>query len=443
VILGCVALLVLRDRWTPGLRQVARPTSSPAARVAEVKSTQLQMISRAAVGAKVLLPPEQAGALGPLVGNVEQAVKTPLDELRAIPVIGELRGTAAALDKLGQWSLKHRNQWNVDPPTQLYPDAEALRKLYAQGVDRLSREESDYLTARHGWFARLALAHDLPDDNPRRADAIDPARRAIVAILALVVGGVVALLVGVVLAIVAIVWFANGRFVRRYRPAAVFDHAGPFVEAFALYLAAFIGLSLALGLLFPGAAFWPNWTITVVVPLAFAWLRVRGVPSPEIRHGLGWHGGRGVLRELAAGVAGYLAGLPVIAVGMIVTLILVQVTGKQPGHPVQDMPLDAPLDRVQVFILAAVWAPLVEETMFRGALFHHLRARFRWWASTVVVSLIFAAIHPQGLATIPALTAVAFVLAGIREWRDSIVAPMAAHALHNGVLITVLIATMS
>jgi membrane protease YdiL (CAAX protease family) len=53
--------------------------------------------------------------------------------------------------------------------------------------------------------------------------------------------------------------------------------------------------------------------------------------------------------------------------------------------------------------------------------------------------VIFAGIHPQGLAGIPVLTAMGMVLAGIRLWRNSLVASMAAHALHNGVLVGALI----
>jgi membrane protease YdiL (CAAX protease family) len=74
--------------------------------------------------------------------------------------------------------------------------------------------------------------------------------------------------------------------------------------------------------------------------------------------------------------------------------------------------------------------------MFRGALFGHLRRRWNWFISVGVVSLIFAALHPQGLAAIPALGAIAVVLAGIREWRDSLIASTAAHAFNNFIAIT-------
>ena len=80
--------------------------------------------------------------------------------------------------------------------------------------------------------------------------------------------------------------------------------------------------------------------------------------------------------------------------------------------------------------------PVIEETMFRGALFHHLRRRWSWVISAPVVAFIFAVIHPQGWVTVPALGAIAMVLAALREWRGSIVAPMAAHACNNFIVLT-------
>jgi membrane protease YdiL (CAAX protease family) len=72
-------------------------------------------------------------------------------------------------------------------------------------------------------------------------------------------------------------------------------------------------------------------------------------------------------------------------------------------------------------------------------LFHHLRSRHGWWVSAVVVSLLFAAIHPQGWAAIPTLGMIAMTFAAIREWRGTIIASAAAHALNNAAVLTVLI----
>jgi membrane protease YdiL (CAAX protease family) len=74
--------------------------------------------------------------------------------------------------------------------------------------------------------------------------------------------------------------------------------------------------------------------------------------------------------------------------------------------------------------------------MFRGILFHHLRQRWSWLVTALIVSFIFAVLHPQGWVAVPALTAIAIVLSALREWRGSLIAPMAAHACNNFLVLT-------
>jgi membrane protease YdiL (CAAX protease family) len=92
-------------------------------------------------------------------------------------------------------------------------------------------------------------------------------------------------------------------------------------------------------------------------------------------------------------------------------------------------------------VLACVAAPIVEETMFRGVLFRHLREMGRFWPrfgalmfAAVVNSLIFAAIHPQGLVGIPVLMTLGIAFSIVRHYRDSLLAPMAMHAVNNFVV---------
>ena len=105
---------------------------------------------------------------------------------------------------------------------------------------------------------------------------------------------------------------------------------------------------------------------------------------------------------------------------------------------------------VSIYLLAAVAAPVVEETIFRGVLYRHLRDSSRSWAiwlsigmSGLVSGVIFAAIHPQGWMAIPALGAIGFALALAREWRNSLIAPMLMHALNNGLVITMAMLVLS
>jgi membrane protease YdiL (CAAX protease family) len=97
-----------------------------------------------------------------------------------------------------------------------------------------------------------------------------------------------------------------------------------------------------------------------------------------------------------------------------------------------------------------VVAPLVEETMFRGVLYRHLReasSRRGKLASillgTVVTSFVFAVIHPQGWLGVPPLMGIATALALTREWRGSLLPCMLAHGLNNGVIMIFSIALSS
>jgi membrane protease YdiL (CAAX protease family) len=68
-----------------------------------------------------------------------------------------------------------------------------------------------------------------------------------------------------------------------------------------------------------------------------------------------------------------------------------------------------------------------------------VRARLPFIVAALLVAFIFAVIHPQGLAAVPALMGIAIVLAALREWRGSIVAPVVAHAINNGLILILLV----
>ena len=120
------------------------------------------------------------------------------------------------------------------------------------------------------------------------------------------------------------------------------------------------------------------------------------------------------------------------------------------GHPIQEMIASGSGFAIfYVVLMACIAAPIVEETMFRGVLYRHLReltgGKARWMSvafSAVFNGVIFAAIHPQGVLAIPLLTALAVSFSLAREWRDSLVAPMVMHAINNGAITTLMVCMM-
>jgi membrane protease YdiL (CAAX protease family) len=240
--------------------------------------------------------------------------------------------------------------------------------------------------------------------------------------------------------VIGFVRWLGGSFPTAYRPAT--RPTGPFVEAFAVYLLGMVGITAVVRKVV-GDRVGATWFVIVILPAVFLWPLLRGVSRADLRAGLGWHRGRGFWREAGAGFVGYLAGLPVLLAGAMVTLLLQRFSGSDTSHPIVNEVGRGGWRTVQLFFLAAVWAPVVEETMFRGAFYHHLRARLPWPLAAGVVALLFAAVHPQGWAAIPVLGAIAMTLATIREWRGSIVASAVAHAVNNGAVTLLLVLLLS
>ena len=58
-------------------------------------------------------------------------------------------------------------------------------------------------------------------------------------------------------------------------------------------------------------------------------------------------------------------------------------------------------------------------------------------------SSVIAVIHPQGWLGVPPLMGLALVFALAREWRGSLLPPMIAHGINNGVSMTLLLVMAS
>lgn len=432
VILGCVGSIFIA-----GLRP--RPVVAADADPLVNRGTAVLMQTRIAVGFHQVL--KGLGAAGANAGatttqlteGVEQAATSPLDRLRAVPAVAELAGAQAALDRLDVLA------GDAAIGRDLLSDVECFRVIYAEGAGFLRESERAAILARHGWFARLALSHGLPDDDPARRAALAPAVRAAWAVLAIFITGGVASVAGLVLLVVALVFLAGGRMRPAYVPPPP-GRSGAFAEAFAVYLVGMIGASSVIARFLPDATFAANWLLALPVPLALIWPRLRGLEWSEVRAGFGWQRGRGWAREIFAGAAGYLAALPLMFLAILLTALLIRLSGATPSHPIQqEAGAVGWAHTLQLYLLAVAYAPLVEETMFRGALFHHVRRRLPWWLAGLAVGVLFAAIHPQGWVGIPMLTTVALAFAALREWRGSIVAPIVCHACVNAVTLTMLV----
>jgi len=386
-----------------------------------------------------------------LLGNVEGSARHPVDKFRAAIVTWDLSGPADAEKALDRLSKKLSKDKKESP--QLVADIHLLRAVMADGPGSLSPEEREGLTERHGWFGKLALSHGAKKSDPERAALIKGGAKIVLAVLAGCIVAVGAFVAGCVFCVLAIVRLVQGRF----RPAFVPPAPGGsiFIETLAVFVFVFLvvmklGFTVLASVVkeppawFETAALAAQWSM-VIVPL---YPLLRGVPFGDLRQRIGWHSGKGVWTEIGAGLAAYLAGLPLLGVAFGVTLILVllyQVILTASGHPdagpppnriVEVMTSVSGLQLFLLFTLATIWAPLVEESLFRGALYRTLRSRWGIVASAVVSALFFGLMHGYAFFMLLPVITLGFVFALTREWRGGLIGPMVAHGLHNGNVLT-------
>lgn len=442
---AAIVLAVAVTVWSVVQMRQAR-ANAPAERTEEA-GMQLLLSSRYAVGvnefmktlgrANAAAAASNEKALHEMLAGLARQAKRPEDQLRTAMLRGEIEGTPAALaqaQRLGEQS------------PSLHRDVDTLQQLYAG--EAVTDAQWERFQQRHGWFAELAAATGKPDGDPHRVAVVNAGLRTMIALISIVLLALVAGVLGLVLMVVAFVRYRAGKLQPAFgRTLAMPADRRAYVQGFALFLGSWIGAILILRTAHldqwipEGASSVISAGVMLIAVLAgIFWPVFQGAPWTAWRAATGFHRGKGVLREIGSGILGYITGFPVLALGALITVVLVRSTDTDASHPLIRQLNEGRAMWTWVFVLATVWAPVTEELMFRGMLFAHLRERYGWWISAPVVALIFAMIHPQGWAAVPALAAIAIVFAGIREWRGSIIGCMTAHAVHNGVAL--LLATM-
>jgi len=414
-----------------------------------------------------------AAGLGPGRGQIYQEARE-LDRgpaaqrLGFVVLAGELKGPDEALDRLNELKdllnkdeVPHADEAEVQNARATAGILGRLYRDYSDGdlsAANVGEEDRQTLQRRLGWFGDLALNPRGGPNTAARAAVLAPAERAAVLDGVMVVGGLGAGAIGFsLLVLFAVLWRHM-----RARLTVGSPYGGLYAESFALWLILYVGLSKALALLPAGVPLGLEAGIPGVLSLAaaVAWPVLRGAPWRQVRRDIGWWAGDRPALEPFYGVVCYLAALPLVILGAVFLAVVMRLRQQWGGHDLFG-PTDAPTHPIvdyilhsgwsgwlQALFLASVMAPLMEETMFRGVLYRHLReATGRMGRplsvilSALLVSFVFASLHPQGVLAIPVLMALAFGFTAAREWRGSLIPSMTVHALHNGMLLAMLILT--
>ena len=393
---------------------------------------------------------------------------------RFIVLAAELAGPAAARSRLEELD-RLIDAPTVGEPLTLDPDQatvqRVLHELYPAGLDELDEEQARVVAAkatisdldrevvadRLGWFGRLAVSGLSGQDTEVRDGLMASATAVAIAIFSVATVGIGGLVVGFAGLVLAVVMMFLGR-LRSGLGAARGGHC-IYAETFAIWFVLFVGLQDLIALV-PDTGlhmglFVAGFPLSL---LALAWPVVRGISWGDVRRDIGWTLGARPALEPLIGLGGYLVTLPILGLGMLITLLLMAMQALLAGEADTFAPAGGPVHPIIVYmsgpdigpkllvlVLAAVAAPLVEETMFRGVLYRHLRGAtgplglaLSVILSTLINTALFAAIHPQGWVAAPALMGLACGMTLVREWRGTLIPSMVIHGVSNALVMAML-----
>lgn len=242
--------------------------------------------------------------------------------------------------------------------------------------------------------------------------------------------------------------YLSGKLRARFKP----PHFPAYLlgESFVIYLLAmFLAPRLLMYLMENGIIANPlvgNIVLIVSTVVAIFWPLAFGAKAKELFRACGIYlGGIGkALADLVIAPLFYLGNwIILLSVLLVYSLILSQfnIDMSQGAHPIVPMLLEGEDAgaRILIVVLATLVAPIIEEVMFRGVLYGYLRSLMRPLPAIFLSSLCFAVVHPQGPLGVVPLTAIGMMLAALREWRGSLLAPIIAHACVNGGTLVMLI----
>ncbi|MEL6499376.1 MAG: CPBP family intramembrane glutamic endopeptidase [Planctomycetota bacterium] len=435
------------------------------------------LISKMMVKFDVLLRDlAQAGGQAQAVGgaefmaNVDTMAQSPSEQVRAAIVAAQLVGTdqiGARLDAAAEATfdatvgdLGGAFGLSSEASTMLLDDVQTLDQLYRG--ETITDEQAVALVERHGWFGELAIAHG----DEAALEPLVGGGGLLLTLLGLA-GGVMllAFLGGFVVLILAIVFAATGRLKARFVPPL--PGGSVYLETFAVFVVGFMvlqaaGAALSLVLTEQTATI-ATMALQWLLLLTVAWPLVRGVPRAVWREQMGMVAPRGVLREIGAGVVGYMAGVPLYfgaaALSMLLIVLREFIVGlvqqSKGGDPAPAVGPSGPVNPVFEMVsgqgvlglvvlasLVVLWAPIVEELVMRGALYRHLRGRLHWLVSAIVSAMLFGLLHQYDVLMLLPVISLGLVFAAVREWRGSIIGCITGHMLHNATVFGLVVAML-
>ncbi len=432
---------------------------------AKVVSIAAELTGKVAIGGSQLSP----GSESTFIEQIKTlASAQPGDRIAYAMLTSELVGPEAALSVLDDESIfptgEASESWE---PIHLHLLALVRTAIEEQAAGRLdmpalSEDDRDDIELYGGWVGRILLLPAGGPDATAREEVLGSLK-----VLPLILFGVLALFgtlgLGGLIGLIFYLVRARDGLARHGFAVSGEPTSAVYIETFAVWTVLFMGWQY--GLQQAIVQGWVPGSISGLLGLAgffgsllaLAWPVWRGLTWRRVREDIGWVSGRGVAVEaFGAGPGGYAMVVPIAGLGLLITFGLLQLQtlllpdAPTPSHPAQTMAGSGDLGVIlSLYVLACIAAPILEETMFRGVLFRYLRESSRglrtvksFLVSALISSFMFAAIHPQGVATIPVLMGLAIGFCLIREWRGAILPSMVAHGINNFLIVSLNVAML-
>ena len=386
-------------------------------------------------------------------------------------LLSELYGPERAVDYFETLDEKvaDANYEPTEAQQSLRTSVDALVGDYVEGdFSQRSISESDKteLKERLGFSGELLLTPKGTDDQPGRKWVEGEAHGKIVGAGFILISGILFFLAGIIAACTILGVVLGDASPPQFMPENQVGNI--YLQTFAIWLFGFFGIQFVLPLVFEAMqleldakiGIFLNFGIFFLSLSALAWPIIRGRSWNDVCHDIGWTG-ESFWKNVGVGIATYAAWLPAMLVGIFIVFVLMMLFPMSeevgefalpatPGHPIQRLMASGDSTIwIGVFLAACVAAPIVEETMFRGVFYRHLRERSITWhrvvsvaVAAVINGVIFAAIHPQGVLVIPLLTTLAIGFTLAREWRGSLVSSITMHAFNNTMVTAMLFFVM-
>jgi len=368
-----------------------------------------------------------------------------------ITLLGDVDSSARAIEELQHMQSLLKEYPNTPISDRQKEVMGVLDSLYQSELAErpMTDKTKNILRAELGWFSKLCIYPRGSESEERKALEAEAQNR----LLLLGLGCGLLFFLGVA-GVVAWIVFAIKASEQKQSLGVTIQNRGDhgvYAETFAVMLLSFI---------FSGKLVSqdPSPLLKVICPffslLALLWPLLRGISWKDVKEDMGLHLGKQPWKEIVMGPLIYIKMLPALALSVVVLAVMMKLFREAPSSSNPFAPVDQAAHPIiaafkgadkktllVLFFQMSVMAPVIEEIMFRGVLYQHLReysARFGTVMSVIlsafISSFIFAALHPQGLMLVPFLMLIAFLFVFAREWRGSLLPGMMAHGIHNGVI---------